>query len=154
MLTLISTNTEIRQNIYEGIKIMLVFDIFNSYNRFDISSKHINFRFYIRFYTKFWLGLPNFWSALPIFLVSTTKFDCADQKFGSPNQHFGSAEQKFGYLNPHHFLAGLTKNEGQESTQPNRYLLVLTLTKGWKRLQNFYESILIEKHFVRVETTK
>ena len=79
------------------------------------------------------------------FLVSTIKFDSSDQKFGRPNQNVGSADQKFGCLKPHHFLVGVTKNEGQRSkfwsAQPNRYLVVQTLTKGWKRLQNFYEYI-------------
>ena len=36
----------------------------------------------------------------------STFFGCtADQKFGS-------TDQKFGCLNPHHFLVGLTKNQG------------------------------------------
>ena len=36
-----------------------------------------------------------------------------DQKFGSPNQKFRSADQNFDCFNPHHFLVGVTKNEGQ-----------------------------------------
>ena len=72
------------------------------------------------------------------FLISAIKFCSADQKignadqkFGSLNQNFGSADQKFDCLNPHYFLAGLTKNEGQSdqltfwSTQSNRYSIWL-----------------------------
>ena len=55
-----------------------------------------------------------------------TKFDSADQNIGCPN--------------PHHFLVDLIKSEGEPEqnftlTQPNRYLILPTLTKGWKRLQ-------------------
>ena len=49
-----------------------------------------------------------------------------------------------GWLNPYNFLVSLNKNEGQPDqnftlAQPYRYLVVPTLTKVWKRLQNFYE---------------
>ena len=73
------------------------------------------------------------------FLVRPTKFDSADQKFRSANQTFVC-------LNPDHCLVGLVKNEGQSDqnftlTQSNSYLVVPTLTKGWQRLKNFYESV-------------
>ena len=74
-------------------------------------------------------------------------------KFCSPiNQRFRSANQNFGCLNPQHFLVSLIKNEGQPNqdftlNQPNRYLVVPKLTKGWKRLQHFYECVT----FVRID---
>ena len=94
--------------------------------------------------TKFLVGATKFWISDTKFLDSTTKFGNADEKFGSPNQKFRSAIQKFCCLKPHTFLTGLTKNEGQPDqnfslTQPNCNLVVPTLTKGCKRLQNFYE---------------
>ena len=83
----------------------------------------------MKFFEKFLVGVTKF-------LVNTT---------GSANQKFRSADQKFSCLNPHHFLVGLTKNEGQPnrnftSTQLDHYYLVVsTLAKGGKRLQNLYE---------------
>ena len=52
-------------------------------------------------------------------------FECtADPKnVDNPNKKFGRADQKFGCLNPHHFLVGLTKNQGpldQNFGQPNQ----------------------------------
>ena len=59
-------------------------------------------------------------------------------------KNFGSTNQKFSCRNPHHFLVGLTINEGLPDqnlrlTQPNWCLDAPTLTKGWTRLQNYYE---------------
>ena len=56
--------------------------------------------------------------------VEATKFSGRTTKFlvGS-TQIFGSADQKFGCLNPHYFLVGLNKNEGQPDQnffQPNQ----------------------------------
>ena len=88
-------------------------------------------------------------SATKFGIVLTKKSGNTDQKFSSPNQKFRNADQKYGCLNPHHFLVGLSlaKNEGQPDqnftlTQPNRNLVVPTLTKGLKRLQNVYECII------------
>ena len=39
---------------------------------------------------------------------------CVDHKIVRAHQKFSSADQKFGCLNPHHFLVGLTKNEGRQ----------------------------------------
>ena len=97
------------------------------------------------------VGATKFLVSFTKFLVSTTNFKSADQKFGSPNRKFHCTDQKFGCLNPHHFLAGVTKNEGQSykkfwSTQLNRYLVVPTLTKGWKCLKNSYECDKFDCH--------
>ena len=72
-------------------------------------------------------------------LVTLTK-----KNLVASTKNFGSPKQKFGCHNPHHFLIGLTKNEGSPDqnlrlTQPNWCLVAPTLTKVWKRLQNFYE---------------
>ena len=59
--------------------------------------------------TKFLVGATKFLVSVTKFLVNTTKIHRADQKFGC--------------LNPHHFLVGLIKNEGQSDQnfgQPNQ----------------------------------
>ena len=94
--------------------------------------------------TKFVVKATKFLVSVTKFSVITTKFGRSDQTFGSPSQKFRSTDQKFSCLNPHHFFVGLTKTEGQlgqnvMSIQPNDYLVVPNLTKGWKRLQNFCE---------------
>ena len=74
------------------------------------------------------------------FLVSTTKFGCAGQKFGSSNQKFRNAGQNFGCLNPHYFLIGLTKNEGQPDQnfgQPNQ--IAIWLSQPLKKVKGAYK---------------
>ena len=89
------------------------------------------------------------------FLVSSTKFLVEVTECLVSTTRFGSADQKLGRASPHHFLVGLTKNEGQSnqnftSTQPNYYLVVPTLTMAYKisisvihgaywRLQQFWK---------------
>ena len=75
------------------------------------------------------------------FLVSAIKFGSAGQKIGNADSKFGSSNQKF-----------RSANQKWRSAQskfyvPNRYLVVPTLTKGSKRLQNFYECIRFLEDF-------
>ena len=65
----------------------------------------------------------------------------------APTKNFIVLTQNLVALTLINFLVGLTKNESQPDqnctlTQPNRYLVVPILRKGWKDLQNFSESNL------------
>ena len=89
-------------------------------------------------------------------LVNATKFlvsallnlETPTKNLVAPIKNFIVLTKNLVTSNPHHFSFGLTKIEGkpdQNFVQPNQIAIWLsqlpTLTKGWKRLKNYYECL-------------